>query len=157
MNTIPLIGAVEVEPSLEGIIGRLDGAQLLKLHESSVHPVLPVPKLNQVTIRVSNGPVIVHHKTLHGLDQTTLDVPRLRGLDGRVDETLATAHGVKVELVRSEPGEVGVLHEAFALGAVVVLDEVRQGAVTEAKGDSLPLNVLLTNTCNDLQRNITQI
>ena len=155
---IPLIGAVEVKPPLEGIIRRLDGGQLLELHERSVHPVLPVPQLYQVTIRVPNGPVVVHHEPFHGLDQTTLDVPRLGGLDGRIDETLATAHGVEVELVRSETGQVGVLHEAFALGTVVVLDKVRQGAVTEAEWDSLPLNVLLTNTGNDLQRNniITQ-
>ena len=158
ITRIPLIGAVEVEPPLEGIIRRFDGGQLLELHERSVHPVLPVPQLYQVTIRVPNGPVVVHHEPFHGLDQTTLDVPRLGGLDGRVDETLATAHGVEVELVRSETGQVGVLHEAFALGTVVVLDEVRQGAVTEAEWDSLPLNVLLTNTGNDLQRNniITQ-
>ena len=151
---IPLIGAVKVEPPLEGIIRRLDGGQLLELHERSIHPVLPVSQLYQVAIRVPNGPIVVDHEPLHGFDQTTLDVPRPGGLNGRVDETLTTTHGVEVELVRSETGEVGVLHEALALGTVVVLDKVRQGAVTEAEWDSLPLNVLLTNTGNDLQRNI---
>ena len=99
---IPLISAVEVEPPLKGIIGRLDGGQLLELHERSIHPILPVPQLYQVTIRVPNGPIVVDHEPLHGFDQTTLDVPRLGGLDSRINETLSTTHGVEVELVRSE-------------------------------------------------------
>lgn len=154
---IPLIGAVKVESPLKGIIGRFDGGQLLELHERSIHPILPIPQLNQVTVRISYCPVIVHHETLHGLDETTLDIPRLGGLHSCVNETLATSHGVEVELIWSKSSQVRVLHEAFALRTIIILDEVRQGAVTEAERDTLPLNVLLTHTCNDLQgRNLTQ-
>ena len=102
-------------------------------------------------IRVANGPIVVHHESLHGLDQTALDVSRLGGLYGSVDQSLPTAHCVKVELVRRETGEVRVLNKSFALWTVVVLDEVGQGAVTETEWDSLTLNILLTHTSNDLQ------
>lgn len=55
------------------------------------------------------------------------------------------------ELCGREAGQVRVLHKAPALGAVVVLDEVGQRAMLEAKGDSLAFNVLLPYHGNNLQ------
>ena len=57
---------------------------------------------------------------------------------------------MEVELVGCEPGEVRVLHEPFTLGSIVVLDEVREAAMTEAKGNTLPLHVLLTHASDNL-------
>ena len=54
------------------------------------------------------------------------------------------------ELCGREAGQVGVLHEAPALRAVIVLDEVGQRAVLEAEGDSLTLNVLLPHHGDNL-------
>lgn len=51
-----------------------------------------------------------------------------------------------------QASKVRVLHETTRLRAVVVLDEVRQGAVAEAERDSLTLNVLLPHTGNDLRK-----
>ena len=45
--------------------------------------------------------VVVDHDALHGLDEPPLDVAGLRGLDGGIDQALAAAHGVEVELGRS--------------------------------------------------------
>lgn len=56
------------------------------------------------------------------------------------------------ELGGRQAGQVGVLHEASALGAVVVFDEVGERAVLEAEGDSLTLNVLLPHHGNNLHR-----
>ena len=50
---------------------------------------------------------------------------------------------MEIELVGGQAGEVRVLDKALALGAVIVLDEVGEGSVTEAEGDPLPLHVLL--------------
>ena len=71
-------------------------------------------------------------------------------LDGGIDETLTTSHGVEEELRWGESGEVGVLDEAARFRAVVVLDEVRQGSLPETERNSLTLDVLLTDASNDL-------
>ena len=75
----------------------------------------------------------------------------LCGLHGRVDQPLAPAHRVEVELGGREAGEVRVLDEAARLRPVVVLDEVRQRAVTEAERDPLPLHVLLADARDHLR------
>eukprot|EP00976_Prorocentrum_cordatum_P043526 880643-Prorocentrum_minimum.AAC.10 len=80
-----------------------------------------------------------------------LDVARLGGLDGGIDETLASAHGVEEELLRGEPAQVRVLDKPAGLRAEVVLGEVREGAVDKAKGDALALHVLLPHTGNHLR------
>ena len=55
------------------------------------------------------------------------------------------------ELLRGQPAQVGVLDEAPRLGAEVVLGKVRQRPVGEAKGNSLPLDVLLADAGNHLR------
>lgn len=50
----------------------------------------------------------------------------------------------------SKASQVGVLHKAPGLRAIVVLGEVREGAAPKAKGDSLPLHILLPHTGNHL-------
>ena len=61
---------------------------------------------------------------------------------------------MEVELVWGEPREIRVLDEPLALRAVVVLDEVREGAVPESKRDPFTFDVLLTHAGNNLH--ITQ-
>jgi len=75
----------------------------------------------------------------------------LSRLDGSINEPLSSAHGVEVELCRSQSSQVRVLDKSPRLGAVVVLDEVGQGAVAETKRDPFSLNVLLADTCDDLR------
>jgi len=57
---------------------------------------------------------------------------------------------VEEELLRCQASQVAVLDEALALWAVVILTEVRQSTLAEAKGDTLTLNVLLSHTGHDL-------
>ena len=68
-----------------------------------------------------------------------------------IDETLAATHGVEEELLRGEATEVRVLHKAAALGAVVVLVEVRQSPEPEAVRDALALDVLLPHAGGHLR------
>jgi len=70
--------------------------------------------------------------------------------DGGIDKTLTTSHSVEEELGGCETGEVGVLDEATRFRTVVVLDEVRKSPFPEPKGNSLTLDVLLTDTSNNL-------
>lgn len=72
-------------------------------------------------------------------------------LDSRIDQTLSASHGVEEKLSGCQTSQVGVLHKAPALGAVVILDEVRQRAVLETEGDSLTLHVLLAHHSNNLR------
>lgn len=74
----------------------------------------------------------------------------LSRLDSSVDETLTATHGVEEELGGGEASQVGVLHKAPALRAVIILDEVGQRAVLEAEGDPLTLHVLLPHHCDHL-------
>jgi len=58
---------------------------------------------------------------------------------------------VKEELLGSEAIQVAILDEALALWAVVVLAEVRKGALVETEGDTLTLDILLAHTGHDLR------
>jgi hypothetical protein len=50
----------------------------------------------------------------------------------------------------SKASQVGVLHKASRLRAIVILGEVGQGAAPKPKGDALALHVLLPHTGNHL-------
>ena len=125
--------------------------QPLLLERAAVHPVLAVGELDDVAERVADRAVVLDHDVLERLDEPTLDVARLGRLNRRVDQTLATGHGVEEELLRREPAQVRVLHEAARLGRIVVLGEVRQRAVLEAERDPLALDRLLTDTGRHLR------
>ena len=73
------------------------------------------------------------------------------GFHSGVNETHATTHGVKEELLRREPRNEGVLHEAARPRRVVVFREVRQRAVLKPVGDALAVNELLTEARNHLR------
>jgi hypothetical protein len=85
-----------------------------------------------------------------------LDVTGLGSLDSSIDQSLAPAHSVEEELDWCQSGEVGILNEATRLRAIVVLDEVRQGPVTESEWNALALHVLLTDTGDDLENGIIE-
>ena len=73
------------------------------------------------------------------------------GFHSGVNETHATTHGVKEELLRREPRNEGVLHEAARPRRVVVFREVRQRAVFKPVGDALAVNELLPEARNHLR------
>mmetsp|Transcript_46736 Transcript_46736/g.146499 ORF Transcript_46736/g.146499 Transcript_46736/m.146499 type:complete len:617 (-) Transcript_46736:32-1882(-) len=139
---------------LEGLLELLvvvgHDVQRLILDEQTVHPILPVEELDDVIHGISRRAVVVHLQRLHGLHQSPLDVPRLRGLARRVNDTLATAHRVHPHLLRRQPPQVGILHEPAGLGAVVVLGEVGERAVVEAIPYPRALHVLLAHARDDL-------
>lgn len=116
-----------------------------KTSEKGTH-VLAVDELDDVAERVAHGAVVGDHDVLERLDEPALDVSRLGGLDGRVDESLSPGHGVEKELLRGEAAEVRVLDEAARLGRVVVLGEVRQRAELEPERHALALDDLLPDT-----------
>lgn len=81
-----------------------------------------------------------------------LELTSLSSLDSCIDQTLSASHSVEEELGWSQASQVGVLNEASALRTVIILNEVRQCAVFEAKGNSLTLHVLLPHHSNNLNR-----
>ena len=113
--------------------------------------VLAVEELHHLVLRSAHSPIILDHHVLESLDQSALDVAGLSSLDSRIDQSLATAHGVEEKFLWCQAGQVAVLDETFAGWAVVVLAEVRQRALTEAEGDTLTFYVLLTNASHDLR------
>ena len=142
---VPLIDLVElpcIKPEMVNALG-LDGCAL--------HPVLAVEELNHFSECVSDGAIVPDHQILHGLHEPPLDVPSGGRLDGSVDKTLATSHGVKEELLGREPPQIRILDKSSTFGAEVVLREVRQRALVEAKRNTLAFNILLPDTSNHLR------
>ena len=80
---------------------------------------------------------------LHRLHHTALDVARVRRLDGGIDETLTTAHGVEEVLGRAQTLDEGGLDESTRFNTVIELGEVRKRAVLERVLDTLAINDLL--------------
>lgn len=134
---------VVVEHARELLVVQLQQLQGLVLDELCVHSVFSVEELQDVSARVAHRAVVVDHYVFHGLYQAPLDVARLGGLAGRVYNALAPSHCVEEHLLRRQPAEVGVGHEAAALRSVVVLYKVRERSVAKAEGDALALHVLL--------------
>ena len=119
--------------------------------------VLAVTQLDELAHAVPHRPVIVDHAGLHGFDQPTLDVARLGRLDGRINQTLTTAHSVEVELGGRQAGQIRVLDEATRLRTVVVLDEVRQSSLPEAERNTFTLDVLLADASDNLSTKLDSI
>jgi hypothetical protein len=58
---------------------------------------------------------------------------------------------VEEKFLRCKTCEVAILDEALASGTEVVLAEMRQSSLTEAKRDTLTLDILLTDASHDLR------
>ena len=123
----------------------------LALHFDGVNAVLAVAELNDAALVVAHRHVVLNLQILHALDESALDISSRRGFHSGVNETHATTHGVKEELLRREPRNEGVLHEAARARGVVVLREVRQRAVLKPVGDALAVNELLSEARNHLR------
>src|SRR5438445_13165435 len=89
-------------------------------------------------------------RSLQGVDQTALHVPRPRRTDGGIDEAFASAHRVEEVLRRMEPALVRRLDETFRLRPEVTLLEVRQRPVPVAAAQALATDRLLPDRSGHL-------
>ena len=94
---------------------------------------------------VAHGAVVAQAVVLHVGGEAAVDVARGGGLDGRVDEPLAAAHGVEEELGGGEPDGVGVDAEAAGLGRGVAGGEAREGAARARGADAAAVDHLLAH------------
>ena len=140
---------------LELGLGEGERVEFLPLDPNSIHAVFTVQELDDLTARGTESTIVASHNGLHGLHQTTLDVTGLGSLTGGIDKTFATTHGVEEEFLRTQTTKVRVLDEASTLGTKIILGEVRKRTTTEAVGDTLSFNVLLSDTGNNL-RNVDE-
>ena len=101
--------------------------------------------------RGAHSAIILDHNVFERLDQPPRNVASFSSLDCCVNQTLAASHSVEVELSWTQTRKVAALDEALRLRPEVVLGEVRQRSLVEAKGDALSLNILLANTGHDLR------
>ena len=77
---------------------------------------------------VAHRHVVRDCDVLQRFDDSALRIPRLRGLDRRVNQTNTTRHRVKEHFMGRQPIDVGVLDKATCCWGVVVFAEMRQGA-----------------------------
>lgn len=117
----------------------------------SSHAVLTVEELDEDFATRAHRAVIFYHDVFESFHESTRDISCISRLDSRINETFTASHSVEVEFRGSQSGQVAVGDEAFRLGAIVVLGEVGQGALVEAKSDSLSFNVLLAATSHNLR------
>ena len=122
----------------------------LGLYLRGIHTVLAVAVLDNHTAIVANRTIVLDPHILHRLHHTTLDVTRVRGLHGRVNETLATAHRVEEVLGRTETLDERGLHETTGLNAVIELGEVGEGTILESVLNTLAVHDLLAEDCDHL-------
>lgn len=125
--------------------------KFLVLNELCCNSILPIQKLNNISLGVSYCLVIGNHNVLQGLDQSSLNVARLGSLNCCVDNTFSSSHCVKIKLFWCEAFVVAVGHKSSAFWSEVVFQKTRQGSVIESKRHSLTLNVLLANKTRDLR------
>mmetsp|Transcript_11451 Transcript_11451/g.22494 ORF Transcript_11451/g.22494 Transcript_11451/m.22494 type:complete len:848 (-) Transcript_11451:1065-3608(-) len=127
----------------------------LGLNKSTIHAVLTIKELDNITTAITHSVIITHTEILKSLNETTLNITSLSCLTSSINETFTTTHGVEVELLRGETLEVRVFDETTRLGTKIILVKVRQGTVAETKRNTLTLNVLLTYTTHNL-RNVNE-
>ena len=106
---------------------------LLPLNECAIHPVFTIDELHEISERVPYSSIVANHDILQHLNKTLLDIPSLCHLDGHINQSLSTHHGVEEVLLRHQPSQIGVLYEPSCFGAEVILSEVQQCPMTESK------------------------
>ncbi|KAK0348308.1 hypothetical protein LTR02_018361, partial [Friedmanniomyces endolithicus] len=74
----------------------------LRLNAHGVQTVLAVDELQNIAERVADGAVVFDHDFFERLDKPALDVSSFGCLDGGIDETFTTSHGVEEELLRRQ-------------------------------------------------------
>ena len=87
---------------------------------------------------------------LHRLDQSTLNVARIRSLHGRINETLTACLGVEEELRRHQATHEAVSHEPTTLQTIVKLGEVGKRTILKRLLNAATLNELLTQKSHHL-------
>jgi hypothetical protein len=145
-KTTTLIRNVDAVMVLEFLRAKPKAFNALMLDEGAVHAVLAVYELDQISKRVANRAAVVDHDILECLHESTLNVTRLGRLDGGINETLTTSHGVEEEPVQSETTKLRVLDESAGLEAEVVLVEMRKQAMAEYERNTRTLDGLLADT-----------
>ena len=150
LGSVTTPGREELEAARQGRVVHLQERDTEILNVLSLKTILAVDELNEVVARGPHGAVVLDLDVLESLDQTPLDVARVRRLDSRVDEALSSSHSVEVELLRGEAGDVAAGDEALAVGAEVVLAEMRERSPVEPERNSLSVDVLLPDTSHDL-------
>ena len=122
----------------------------LPLDGNGVNSILTVCELDDRARHITHRAIILHVLVLHRLHQTTLDISRIGGLDGRINQTLTSCLGVEEELRRQKAIHEGTLNESTRLHAIVVAGKVGKRAVLQRVLNTLALNQLLSKQSHHL-------
>jgi hypothetical protein len=90
--------------------------------------ILAINFLQQVTLTVSDGAIVLHDQIFKRFHQFPLNIARTRGLDSSIRQSLSASHGVEEELMRFEPAVERAEDKSSGLGRVVIFAEMRQGS-----------------------------
>ena len=122
----------------------------ISLETGRVEHIISVLELDNTTDTVPDGKVVMRAQVLEGLHETSGHITRLGSLDGGIDQTLSTRHGVEDELGRRQPREERVSHESLRGRFPRLLLEVRERSILESIVDSRSTDNLLSDTGNHL-------
>lgn len=147
----------QIQPKLlfKQKVVRFEDRNRLILHPHPIQTIFAVTQLKNLSDGVAHCAVIIDHHAFHRFDETPLNVAGFRGFHRRINKTLATAHRVKKKFGGRQTGQVRIFDESTRLRTVVVFDEMRQGSMPKSKRNSLPFDVLLPDTRNNLKSNTT--
>src|SRR5947207_3775852 len=118
-------------------VGSGNNVDLLQLNVLTIKSVLSVTKLNNISERGSNRPIIFCHHILERFHKSALNVSGFCGLDGSINQTLSTSHCMEKELRWREPSKIRVFYKTTTFRAVIIFCVMWQCLVLESKGYSL--------------------
>ena len=116
-----------------------------------IHSVVSIHEAQNLPTCVSHGHVEMGPGVFHCFHKFSLEVPCFARFDRRINQTFASSHCVKEELLRIEAVDEGVLHESPGFGTVVVFLEMWQGAIVESIVHPLTLDADLADDTHHLQ------
>ena len=146
---------VDAELVHEGLVvageeGELAVGTLHILGLGDIDAIVTVDELDDETVAVADGVIVLDAEVLEVLADASLEVAGSGGLDGGIDQTFSSSHGVEVVLLRADAGKETVRDEATGSGTQIVGGERGAGLSGGHQGDTTTLELLLTETARDL-------
>ncbi|KAG5461210.1 MAG: hypothetical protein BJ554DRAFT_6630, partial [Olpidium bornovanus] len=116
-----------------------------------VQRVLAVAELENRPVHVAHGVVVMHGDPLEVLDQAALQIAGAGRLHGRVDQTLAARHAVKVILLGADPGQEAACYIPAGARARLERGKRRKRLPADHRRHAPALEFLLAQHAGDLR------
>ena len=105
--------------------GHLHQWQDMWFNFHGIKSIIPVRELDDFIFVVAHSHIVFHLQIFQAFDQAALDITRLWGLDGRINNTDTTTHSVEEEFRRGQARDKGVFDKPTRGRRVIKFREMR--------------------------------